>query len=676
MMIGVFMALLILFGAFLNFSTSRRFSSQRLSRILLAREFSSALATLACHQLKDRELKDLTGKLVRSLSFPLQSMAPVQREVINFDSRLTGLISQIVATNSELRNLSYKVSWEARKDDFIIINPAYPREKIGFIRIPIEVAYKAPLSEDMINEDYLYTINVKAVANMVPVLSKFSLYINDARSGGNADRFNLVLNDSQGNLRTSSTYRPWVLNNGEQNEPFPRDFAQAIRSPRGLVYLGGGALNLSLARAFEMPGEYGEGFLLRGEGHNPSGMISVDKIGQSLYVLQMEVGMAEPEPGNLLDMSWHEYVSGGYDEMARKSSLFRLFGTDSVKTPTVVFGNIKSRTLAARLFKDTSFNAYNPLPFAASDVEFDDFCSGSSEIFDISRFADQHQAHRGSLSRAEYNNKYASAVEENPYNRALGFIISNYLDDWPLSSANIGSKLGKFISGTAITDGTANKIPAPFDSIYPSITDLSAMQQILDKIQILGEDQTPGYRCAARLKVFDNESLLETFEKFELLEGNKLDLSGWYHIKSNKTIEIDQSIRLLSHGGIVLEKGDIRVSNQVVADSGDFFLTLIALDGNIIIDSAIGGELDLALIAAGSGSDSGQVKFAGNVNSSVPTINGNIAMQRINDLENQAARGVKIDYRQSLSALPRQVQVAGSEQSLLMFSLEYPRLVH
>lgn len=667
------MGLLILFGAFLNYSTSRRFSSQRLSRILLAREFSSALATLACHQLRNRELKNLSSKLAKSLSFPLQSMPSTNRETINFDSGLTELIKQIMDANSELRDLSYKVSWETRKDDFLIINPAYPREKIGFIRIPIEVSYKVASTEDIIREDYLYSINLKAVANLVPVLSKFSLYINDARSGKAADRFNLVQNDSQGNLKSSSIYRPWVLNNGEQNAKFPDDFDQVIKSQRGLVYLGGGEINLSLARAFEMPGEFGEGFLLRGEGRKPTGMISVDKIGQSLFVLQMEVGMTEPEPGNFLDNSWHDYVRGGYDEVARKSSLFRLFGTDSIRTPTLVFGNVKSRTLAARVFKDTSIppnGVYNVLPFAASDKAYDDFCSGNSDIFDISRFTNQHKTHRGTLSLAEYNSRYASAVEENAYNRALGFIISNYLDDWPLASANIGSKLAKFIAGSAISDGTASKIPAPFSGIYPSINDLSAMQQILDKIQI------PGNRCAASLNVNTNESLLETLEKFELLDGDKLDLNGWYHITSDKTIEIDQSIRLQSHGGIVLKKGDIRVSNRVVADGGDFFLTLIALDGNIIIDSALGGELDLSLIAAGQSSDRGQVKLSGNRSSSVPTINGSIAMRRINDLKSNAARGVKINYRQSLSALPKQAQAANSEEPLLMFSLEYPRLVH
>jgi hypothetical protein len=51
-------------------------------------------------------------------------------------------------------------------------------------------------------------------------------------------------------------------------------------------------------------------------------------------------------------------------------------------------------------------------------------------------------------------------------------------------------------------------------------------------------------------------------------------------------------------------------------------------------------------------------------------------MQRLNDLENNAARGVKINYRPDLAALPQQMSPDTSEKPLLMYRLEYPRLVH
>lgn len=668
MMIGVFAALIILFAGFLHFSTSRQYSTKRLSRILLAREFSSGLATLACDQLQQRELKNLSSKLLEGLSHPLSLMPAVQKQNFEFDNSLKNLINSLKAANSELQDVTYKINWEIRKNDFVNLSPSYPREKMGFIRIPMTISYKEPASKESISENYLYTINIKVVANLVPVLSKFTLYIKDARSGEDSERFNVVHNDRHGNLITNNKFRPWVLNNGAVNEPFPGKFLDAVKSRRGLVYLGGGDLNLSLARSFAPAGQYAEGFHLRAEGGD-TGFVTIDQIGQTLYVIQIEAGLAFPDTNNANDMAWHNYVAGGYDKMAETSSLFKLFGTQAARSPTLVFGKVKSRTLAARVFKDTNGGYSNPLPVIATEEHYENAHSGVSDIDDISHFYNERVRELGPLSRDQYNEQYASALIETPYNQALGFIASNYNEKWPLTGNSIDAQLKQFVSGEAIQSNQANKIPEPFNAIYDNVSNLSSLQKMLSELKIAER------RSCARIKLEADEKLLEAFTKLELLEGDLLDLNGWVYLKSENTVTIDQSVRLASHGGIVLEKGDIRIANRVKSESGRHFLTLITLDGNIIIDSSIGNELDLSLIAAGNEADKGQVKIEGSINSQLPVINGNIVMQRLKDLENNAARGVKINYRSELAALPQQTASEGSEKPLLMYRLEYPRLV-
>ncbi len=540
---------------------------------------------------------------------------------------------------------------------------------MGFIRVPIAICYKEPGSKESITENYLYTINIKVVANLVPVLSKFSLYIKDALTGEDSERFNLVQNDRHGNLTSSNKFRPWVLNNGAVNEPFPTKFAEAVKSSRGLVYLGGGDINLSLARSFTPAGQYAEGFHLRDEGRD-TGFVTIDRIGQTLYVVQIETGLAFPDLNNANDMAWHNYVSGGYDKMAETSSLFKLYGTQADRSPTLVFGKVKSRTLAGRAFKDTNGGYRNALPFIASEEHYENAHGGVSDIDDISHFYNERVRELGPLSRNEYNEQYASALIENPYNRALGFIATNYNEKWPLLGNSIDTQLKKFVSGEAISTNLTNTIPAPFNTIYDNVSNLNSFNKMLNSLKIAER------RSCARISLEKDEALLEAFTKLELLEGDLLDLNGWVYLKSENTVNIDKSVRLASHGGIVLEKGDIRIANRIKSQSGKHFLTLIALDGNIIIDSSIGQELDLSLIAAGNGDNSGQVKFQGSINSQLPVINGNVIMQRIKDLNSNAARGVKINYRPELAALPQQPTSEGSEAPLLMYRLEYPRLVH
>ena len=667
---GIVLALLIFFGAFIKYSSSRQYATKRLSRVLLAREFSSALATLACHHLREREIHNLSGKLVKSLEKSLAAMSARSSDNIEFTPFVKKLASRLSAANSELQELTWKVGWEVRKDDFKPILAAYPREKIGMIRIPIVVEYRAQASLEKITEEYLYTVNIKVVANLVPVLSKFTLYVQDARSGEDEERFNRVVTNDHGDL-LETDYRPWILKNTTKTVPFPRRFDDIVKSSRGLVYLGGGRVNLGITRGWSNESKYAEGFHLFGQDRKV-GFYKTDEIGP-MALLSWETGLCKVDPDNPDSVSWYDLIKSGYGEMSSKSSIFKLYGTDQERSPTLVFGDAAARTLCGKAYRESVDN-YGPLPYTYLDAQFDDFASGESEEYDFSYFMSEYSKHRGGrLNRSQYNKDYASCLLEVPYNRALGYIITGHNDASPLDSGVIpvSDPLFDFVSGQAAGKGLTKKIPPPYSTIYSDIQDLSAMGELLKKVEI------PGRRAMADITLAKGEKLLPVLQKRGYLNKNKLDLNGWLHIKADDGIVIDDSLSLISHGGIILAAGNIEIKSTIKADGGNFLLNLIARKGNIIIDSGLNGDLAVGLTAAGDSSDTGQVKFAGNGSSSEITINGNVAMQRITagSLASSCSRGVKIVYADDLAALPQHSAEDQSEQSLLMFSFEYPRLL-
>ncbi len=669
---GIFLALLVAFSAFMRYSTSRQYTTKKLNKVLLAREFSAGLATLACHQLKQKDIKNLASKLVQNLSMPLSEMKKQASEKIIFVEPAKGLVDKIRVANSELRDLSFEINWELHKADFQPCIAAYPREKTGILRLPVCVSYKAPGSNDLVKEDYLYTTRVKVVANLVPVLSRFSLYVEDAVAGEGPDRFNKVETNSQGNLLPACQFKPWVLDNGLGGDKFPERFANVINSGRGLVYLGGGRINLSIARGWNEPGKYGEGFHLFAEGRG-DGLYTTEFIGP-MALLNWETGLCN-DISDDASIFWWELIKDGYDEMSKTNSIFRLNGTDQDKSPTLVFGEVMARTLCAKAYRESGEN-FGPLPYAGNDDKFTDFTSGESEVFNISYFMSEFQKSSGSLSRTAYNAKYASCLVEEPYNRALAYIITNFKAAHPLDSGAIpsGDPLAAFAGGKAVSNGMAHKIPAPFDGIYSDVKDLNKMSDLLSKEKTM----IPGTRAVRNIELGKGQKLLAALEQRGLLLKDKIDLNGWIYVKAKDGgIVFDNALRLISHGGIVLERGNIEIKAPIRADGGNFILNLVTLNGNITVDSGLGGELETGLTAGGIGND-GQVKFPGNSSTNNIKINGNVAMHTIarGTVNTAAARGVEIVYDRKLAARPGQTDDEGSEKSLLMFDLKnMPQLV-
>ena len=264
--ICVFVILLILFSTFLSFSTSRVFSTKKLGDTLHARELAKSLALLSFNYLKNVELKNNDSTLRSVLSLPFSKLGNKSEKITDklkkhvkehLKNGSEDIISSLVS-KSGLKNLKWEVTWLIHKVDFKEIKTGntapYPREKTGFIRVLIKMSYVLPGSTNITEEDYLYISPVKVVANILPVLSKFSLYVKDALNGEEGDRFNVIDTKASGDLNPNPVVRPWVINNGENSEAAKDKYDDIINDSRGVIYLGGGTdsdpIVLGLARGW------------------------------------------------------------------------------------------------------------------------------------------------------------------------------------------------------------------------------------------------------------------------------------------------------------------------------------------------------------------------------------------------------------------------------------------
>lgn len=156
------------------------------------------------------------------------------------------------------------------------------------------------------------------------------------------------------------------------------------------------------------------------------------------------------------------------------------------------------------------------------------------------------------------------------------------------------------------------------------------------------------------------------------LNNGKLDLNGWVHVRSALPLSINRPLSLASHGGIVLERGNIEISETVRSDGDKYFLNLVTLAGDISVLSTASGKMNLGLTA------NGQVRIAGSACTKAPEIIGNIAMRQIKagSLSDSMARGVDLIYCEQLAARPFRPSENGSEKPLLTFSINrHPRLI-
>lgn len=685
---GVFVALLAILGSFMKTTSSRVHTTKKLGDAMLAREFATSLAALANHYIKNVELKDSDSKLRKVLSTPLKKMAAESTEDITskFSSAMRSKVKSgaqdvltLLENGSGLNKLKWQLSWIVNENDFKAIEynkkTPYPREKDGLIRVYMTISHVLPGTSEPIKEDYMFVSQIRVVANIIPVLSKFTLYVEDALNGESETRLNLVSTKATGNLNGGATYRPWVLDNGEGSDKPIDNYKDLCLSPRGFAYLGGGTksdpIALGIARGWNDSGvgEYGEDFHFFKNSNAAEGYWkTIELFGGGKGIMASDIGLCDDTSDDNL-RAWQAQLGGGYSQKSKSNSIFKLYGTDGAKSPTLVLGHVDSMYASIRIFK-TSAGDLNFLSYIDHE---DDYLSGCGfsvaglnafeSGYDILTF---YNTVGGNLAYDDYISKYASRLSQTPYNKDYLYILTHNSAANPKGQVS-DTKL-KSLAGYSSSASDFTAVPEGYNNIVEG-ADLTDMGKFLDidKLSIdCGEESTNNMRIAYTTSVTAAGDNIESyFSKKGLLDNGELNLNGWVYVKSDSTLEINiNKCKVISNGGIIVDGGDICVKGDVQSVGGAH-LTLVALSGKINIEAGV-TNIDASLYAGG-----GQVRLLGKATDGDLKINGNVVMKKINSLEHLAA-GCWINYKDELSALPDKVDADEdrSEKPMLMFSFK------
>lgn len=671
---------------------------------MLAREFANSLAILSNHYLKYVELKDEAGNLRKVLSSPISKMKNEVSEDIK-DKLISAIKSKVkvgsddlltkLVKESGLNITDWTIAWLVNRNDFspIEVNnkTPYPREKIGVVRVYITIDHILPGTKKPIKEDYLFISQINVVANLLPVMSKFTLYVEDALDGDEENRFNCVATSANGNIKGNSN-RPWVLYNGEGSSSVIDNYKQLVTSNRGLVYLGGGSfenpIKLGIARGWAdagTQGDFGEDFHFYKNSTNKSaGYWKTEKILSSgKGVMVSEIGLCDDTSDDNLS-AWHDMFGGGYGAEARKNSMFRLYGTDKDKSLTLVLGYVASKFGAVRIFK----YANDPvvyLPWIDYQEDFDDAIGKSYsaggvvsgfQVYDIMTLYTAYSGvYGGELDFSTYKKDYATTIESVFYNKDYLYSINNNNIDYPIERGNVNDVKLKSLAGhsSSVNKSDFIAIPEGYNKIYDG-ADLTALSIFLDKEKLSIEGDDPTHEKNKRIAYATDQggNLKDYFKNKGLLEGNDLNLNGWVYVKGGAGEVNIEKYDVVSHGGIIVDGADICIKDNISCKNSAH-LTILSLTGNIIIEDNV-TKIEASLVAGG-----GQVKLNGRANLGQLEVKGNVVMKKIprgNDsINSKMARGLKLCYKDCLSALPDKEDDDRSELPLLMFDLkENPKM--
>ena len=710
--ICVVVALLILLVSFLKSTTNRVFTTKKLGNITVAREFANSLAILVNNYIKNNEIKDPDGDLRKVLKLAYNDMASkktvditakfktyINENVVN----TSGNILDLLEKGSGLKDLKWTAGWCITKDDFHPINigkseePTYPREKTGLIRYYINISYVPPGAKSATTEDYVFISSISVIANIFPVLSKFNFYVEDALGGDSANdettfRFNVIDTLATGDLKNGATIRPWVLNNGEGSNVARNTYNDLVSDPRGFVYMGGGTkekpLLLGIARGWGETGfgKYGEDFHFFKNENRKAGYwktLEVWNPNERKGIMTANIGMCnDVSDDNLL--SWHEQLTGFYEELSKYHSIFKLYGTDGRKSPTMVLGYVDSLCDSIRMFKNGTDGVY----FLSYINTYDEFMSGLGyEIngwepfgsgYTITPIAEEFTNTFGSnLTFETYNEKLSSRLLSSRYNNDYTYILTDNMVDYPIERSRVtDDKLIKLCNNnekTLLTSVPSVSKTARYADIFGE--DLTDLSKFLNKESLFidgSEEGENNSRLLCSVSAKSDEDIKAFLKDNDYLVDNSYDLNGFiYFASEDNTDFVVDKCKVISNGGIILPEGNIIIKGDI--DSVDnAHLTLAALNGDIIIERAV-QNINASLIAGG-----GQVKLEGDGKDSELTINGNIIMKSIKrgsirqDDSIGLKRGLYLNYKNELSAIPYNASqdVGRSEAPLLMYGLK------
>ncbi|MBF0545869.1 MAG: hypothetical protein HQM08_15605 [Candidatus Riflebacteria bacterium] len=671
-LVAICVLVMFLTGSYLLRSASlHKGQTNRLGEMNVTSGVGQALAQLALHKIMNDELANPSSQLTSVLSQPLSSMNDFLLDPFPLDSgtpSLKSVFDALVEPLKDLGNYSIKVSVKCSKSDFsnIGLSNIYPREKMGLIHILVNINYrKFNTSLAFTSENYHYVVKVKITAALVPILSKFTLYVENAQEG-DPWRFNVVSTDQDGRLVSGSGGIPIVLDNAADAN-VPNAMPDFVRKPTGFVYLGGGPIYLNLARGWGANPDYGEGFHLFESGKG-DGLYTVGWGKDNMAILHWDQGTCQPSSsgGN---KDWYDFViQSPLAELAKLNSAFRLYGTDIKKSPTLVFGEVFRSFVCAKAYKSTTKPPPFPpafLPYIGSlgvwtaAVGSSTPSEGFPPVQPFFTRVDDFSAGQSFLEHLKiYQEKYASnIVASQPFNLSLAFIGTNNRNAFPRETHfRAGDPLLELTQ--ANPPPSADKmhaLPNDLSGVIPGVNSLRNMQAILEGMKI------PGDRVSWVIPASQNGDVIKALTDRGLAYGAspiKLNCNGWIYVEGDAKLDIKDSIEIESNGGIVLERGTINISSPISQASGNpKVLYLVTKDGNI----KVGADVQAPLIAG-----NGKITFSG----AKRKITGALAMSKF-DISN-ASVGADISYNPALAALPMPIQSSvptASEASLLSYSI-------
>ena len=394
--VAVFAIVAFALGSFLKTTLDRKYSTQKLGDTMYAREFAKSLAILTIDYIKE-QLRNPDGDkdLKKAFSLPWDYSGKEANGSINLSSidvtdsstgeSLLGTLQQELNLK-DFALVDKKINWSLSDFNPIRVGDEkegtmpYPREKTGLIHINFKVKYKMPGKNDNITEEYNYASDIKVVANLLPVLSKFTFYVenvfdNEEANQSNSCRFNVIDTNVNGELNnTEKLVKPWVFNNVGENESVdneserPKSYDELVRDKRGFVYIGGGTkeypVRLGIAcgdvdLTIGSISEFGEDFHFYKKPESDGGFFKTlepPNWNEGEGILCANLGLCndfDPDSGykDYLDLLGEV----NYD-LAKYNSIFKLYGTDQmisrgIFSPTLVLGFVHSMYASIRIFK-------------------------------------------------------------------------------------------------------------------------------------------------------------------------------------------------------------------------------------------------------------------------------------------------------------------------------------
>jgi hypothetical protein len=365
--------------------------------------------------------------------------------------------------------------------------------------------------------------------------------------------------------------------------------------------------------------------------------------------------------------------------------------------------------LSVREYRDSN----NKWDFFFLDYyDSDDFSDALEEDEDLAFFAEKYkEKYNNNLNYSMYRNYFCSTIQTVRYNNDYGYALDRF-KDWPLGSIVSGDKFKDLCNiGGKSDDNVVYSIPATNNAKYNNIYQNAKLNQLedftnIDTLQIGKKGKKIAYSLTflskeseekINEKIDDSMLLIDSFNETEIekdfkkflkakgiLMNNKLIPNGWIYLDS-EDIGFDfklplkfDGIELNSQGGIILSNGNIYIKENIVSENPSLFLTIIALDGDIIIERGV-NKIQASLV-----SKKGQVRFEKDGDNPIE-INGQIIMQNFGDGNKKANqdiginRRLNLNYINELSALPyssKDNDSERSEKSLLMFNLKDNPKIH